>query len=108
MVLGDREFHSVELAKWLTDQKVYLVLRQKKSTKIKLTDCGFTPLKDLGVVRGERRFFEEIQVTQKHQVSHLAMGVYWLRTYRGMGEKEPWYLLTNLPNLPEAIQAYKK
>ena len=36
------------------------------------------------------------------------MGIYWKRTYRGMGELEPWYLLTNLPDLPETIKAYKK
>lgn len=34
VVLGDREFHSVELAKWLKKNKVYFVLRQKKDTNI--------------------------------------------------------------------------
>ncbi|NCS22411.1 MAG: hypothetical protein GPJ15_22730 [Microcystis aeruginosa G11-06] len=36
------------------------------------------------------------------------MGIYCKPTYRGMGELEPWYLLTNLPDLPETIKAYKK
>ncbi len=36
------------------------------------------------------------------------MGIYWKRKYRGMGELEPWYLLTNLSDLPETIKAYKK
>ena len=35
VILGDREFHSVELAKWLLTKKVYFVLRQKKNTYIK-------------------------------------------------------------------------
>lgn len=36
VVLGDREFHSVQLAKWLIEKKVYFVFRQKKDTNIKL------------------------------------------------------------------------
>jgi hypothetical protein len=35
VLLGDREFHSVKLAKWLLERKVYFVLRQKKSTYFK-------------------------------------------------------------------------
>lgn len=65
-------------------------------------------MKDLGVVPGKHRFLDPIQVTQLHQVSQIAMGVYWRRTYRGMGNPEPWYLLTNLPSLAEAVQAYQK
>ncbi|MGV2831550.1 IS4 family transposase [Myxosarcina sp. GI1(2024)] len=108
VILGDREFQSVELAKWLTQQQVYFVLRQRKSTKIMVTQLGFTPLKDLDVNPGDQRFYQETKVTQLHQVSGIYLGVYWRRIYRGMGAKEPWYLLTNLPNLPEAVKAYKK
>ena len=36
------------------------------------------------------------------------MIVYWKRQYRGKGEKEAWYLLTNLPSLEEGIEAYQK
>lgn len=36
VVLGDREFHSVELAKWLKSRKVYFVLRQKKDTNFQV------------------------------------------------------------------------
>lgn len=84
------------------------MLRQKKSTKIQLAGLGFAPLKDLSLVPGNRRFLDQIQVTQLHQVSQIAIGIYWRRTYRGMGYQEPWYLLTNLPSLSEAVQAYKK
>lgn len=34
VLLGDREFHSVELAKWLQSRKILFVLRQKKDTQI--------------------------------------------------------------------------
>lgn len=32
VVIGDREFHSIELANWLQTQNVSFVLRQKQST----------------------------------------------------------------------------
>jgi len=36
------------------------------------------------------------------------LAAYWKRKYRQKREKEPWYLLTNLGNLAEALTAYKK
>lgn len=35
--LGDREFHSVALAAWLTQQRVQFVLRSPKSTTVEPT-----------------------------------------------------------------------
>jgi hypothetical protein len=37
VVLGDREFHSVELAKWLLTRKIYFVFRQKQGTCIQMS-----------------------------------------------------------------------
>ncbi|NEQ63544.1 MAG: transposase, partial [Moorea sp. SIO4A1] len=52
LVLGDREFHSVQLAKWLQDRKVDFALRQKKGTCLQDDDAVYRPLKDLGVKPG--------------------------------------------------------
>lgn len=108
VILGDREFHSVELAQWLHEKKVYFVLRQKKSTKIETTRQGFQSLKELSIRPGEGFFLPQIKVTQAHQITGLSMGIYWRGKDRGMGELEPWYLLTNFANLAEAVKAYKK
>lgn len=35
VVVGDREFHSVELANWLKEKKAYFTFRQKQGTYIK-------------------------------------------------------------------------
>lgn len=108
IVLGDREFHSGELASWLIEKKVEFVFRQKKSTNIKQKGQEFQSLNEFSIKPGERRFFPKIKVGKEHQITGLSMGIYWRRKYRGMGELEPWYLLTNLPNLEETIKAYKK
>jgi len=108
IVLGDREFHSGELASWLIEEKVEFVFRQKKSANIKQKGQEFQSLNEFSIKPGERRFFPNIKVGKEPQITGLSMGIYWRRKYRGMGELEPWYLLTNLPNLEETIKAYKK
>ena len=34
------------------------------------------------------------------------LAVYWKRKYRKKGPKEPWYILTNLPNLKLTLEVY--
>ena len=49
MVLGDREFCSVELGKWLSEQEqVYFSLRLKKNEYVELEDQIWFQLKELG------------------------------------------------------------
>ncbi|WP_287660276.1 MULTISPECIES: IS4 family transposase [unclassified Microcystis] len=108
VILGDREFHSAELASWLVERNIGFVFRQKKSTNIQGKGQDFQELNELDVSQGTRLFLTNIKVSKAHQLTGVSMGIYWKRTYREMGELEPWYLLTNLPNLAETIKAYKK
>ena len=50
VVLGDREFCSVDLARWLGEQKAYFCLRQKKSTHIQPDDEDWIALSQLGLL----------------------------------------------------------
>lgn len=108
VVLGDREFHSVELAKWLKSRKVYFVLRQKKDTNFQEKNQDYQELTSLKLAPGMKRFLTGIKVTQSQGFSGANIGAYWQRKYQGKVEKEPWYLLTNFDDLDKAIKAYKK
>jgi hypothetical protein len=108
VVLGDREFHSVELARWLIEKKVYFVFRQKKDTFIKRKRQPYQKLADLPLRPGMKIFLTGIKVTQVHGFNRAAIASYWKRKYRGKVEKEPWHLLTNFSNLEETVKAYKK
>jgi hypothetical protein len=58
IVIGDREFHSVELAYWLKSyekQGVKFALRQKKTTNVKRGRI-YRPLKELEVIPGVKHF----------------------------------------------------
>ena len=108
VVIGDREFHSIELASWLQQEKVSFVLRQKKDTTFREKRRSFQPLSSNSIHPGIRLFYTDINLTQKIGKGRFNLGVYWKRKYRGKQEDEAWYLLTNLPDLRTAIKIYSQ
>jgi hypothetical protein len=108
VVLGDREFHSIELASWLQQKKVNFVLRQKQSTTFRQKRHSFQPLSSISVHPGIRQFYTNINLTQKAGFGRFNLAVYWKRKYQGKQEDEAWYLLTNLPDLKTAVQIYSQ
>ncbi|MDZ4876990.1 MAG: hypothetical protein CLLPBCKN_006425 [Chroococcidiopsis cubana SAG 39.79] len=108
VILADREFHSVELAKWLCEKKIYFVLRQKKDTNIQQKGRNYQELTTLELAPGMSRFLSDIKVTKEKGLNQANLAAYWKRKSRQNREKEPWYLLTNLGSLAEALTAYRK
>ncbi len=108
VVVGDREFHSVELANWLQQENVSFVLRQKQSTTFRQKRQSFQPLSSITIHPGIRQFYTDINLTQKTGFGRFNLAVYWKRKYRGTQENEAWYLLTNLPDLKTAIKIYSQ
>ena len=109
VVLGDREFCSVELAKWLHGQKqVYYALRLKKSNYIEVEKEMWTRLKDLGFSPGMSLFYQGVKVTKTKGFIGSNIVAKWKRKYRGIETKEAWFIITNLSSLDETIEAYKK
>lgn len=109
VLLGDREFHSVELAKWLHSKKVYFVLCQKKDPYIQEKGSNYQRLDSLvGIIPGAKRFIEGVKVRKEKGFTQGSIGIYWKRKYRGKQEEQPWYLLTNLTNFSEAVISYQK
>jgi len=108
VVTADREFHSIELAQWLHRQHLGFVLRQKCNTTFRSKRQQFKPLSSISTRPGIRLFYSHISLTQKKGFNRFNLGVYWKRKYKGKQQKEPWYLLTNLPDLKSAIKIYKQ
>jgi hypothetical protein len=108
VVLGDREFCSVDLARWLGEQSAYFCLRQKKSTHIHPHDEDWIALDDLGLAPGTSCFFNQITVTESKGFGPVQMAGKWKRRYDGFATEEPWFILTNLDSLDAAISAYQK
>jgi hypothetical protein len=108
VIIGDREFHSVDLAQWIHRQEVKFVLRQKKDTSFRQKRQKFKSLSTLKIAPGQRQFLSEINITQKKGFGRFNLAVYWKRKYKGKPEKAPWYLLTNLSDLEMALRVYQK
>ena len=108
VIVGDREFHSIELAQWLHRQRVSFVLRQKCNTTFREKRQPFQSLDTIPVQPGIQLFYQKISLTKKKGFSRFNLAAYWKRKYRGKQEDEPWYLLTNLPSLKSAIGIYSQ
>ena len=108
VVLGDREFCSVDLARWLGKQNCYFCLRLKGSTQIQLQDAQWKALSQLGLTPGHQVFFNQVKVTKTKGFGAGHVVGKWKRHYQGFAPNEPWFILTNLNSLDAAISAYQK
>jgi hypothetical protein len=104
--LAPREFHSIELAQSLHHKRLSFVIRQKSSTTFREKRQPFQSLSRLPVQPGIHLFYPKVGFAQRKGFSRLNLVAYWKRQYRGKQEDEPWYLLTNLPDLKSAIGVY--
>ena len=107
VVVGDREFHSVKLADWLIEQKVYFALRQKKTTCIKLAGQDYQRLSQLGLAPGIKLFLPGISCTKEKGFGQFNLAAYWQKRSKNKALNEGWYILTNLDSLAAALNAYK-
>jgi Transposase DDE domain len=108
LVLGDREFHSPKLAQWLDQRGISFALRQKKDCHFQEAEQeDYQVLKDLGFKPGVSKFYQGILCNKGDGIGPFNLAVYWKRKYNNTGAKEPWYILTNLPTLNQALSVYR-
>ncbi|MBS9382765.1 MAG: IS4 family transposase [Dolichospermum sp. BR01] len=107
-VLGDREFCSIVLANWLREQKAYFCLRLKNNHFVKIKKDVYIELKNLGLSPGVSLFLEGVKVTKSHGFDDFNIAGKWKGKVKGIAPKEPWFILTNLDTLEQAVSAYKK
>jgi len=53
------------------------------------------------------KFYEGILCNKGDGIEPFNLAVYWKRKYHQKGPKEPWYILTNLPSLTQALTVYR-
>ncbi|AUB43059.1 IS4 transposase (plasmid) [Nostoc flagelliforme CCNUN1] len=108
VVLGDREFCSLKLANWLTEQKVYFCLRIKKDAFIEIEPEIWLQLKDSGLSPGVSFFFQGVKYTKSTGFISFNLAGKWKRKRFGVAPEEGWFILTNFDTLESSIKAYKK
>lgn len=105
VVVGDREFHSIELADWLEKQKVSFAMRQKKGTYIAVEGQDCCKLSQIGLTPGMKLFISGVTFSKKKGFGKFNLAAYWQRRQRRKPSQEGWYILTNLDNLEAALKA---
>ncbi|MEG4108389.1 hypothetical protein [Microcoleus sp. S13_C5] len=68
----------------------------------------FQALDSIPVKPGIHLFYPKVGFTKKKGCSRFNLVASWKRKYRGEQEDEPWYLLTNLPDVQSALEVYSK
>ena len=62
----------------------------------------------LGLEPGNSFFNEEVTIRKTAPIEGFNLAGKWLGKYRNIVTKEPWYVLTSLPDLKAAIDTYAK
>lgn len=108
VVLGDREFCSVDLGNWLSQQRVYFCLRLKRNEFIQVKGENWRRLDTLGLAPGISLYFQGVKVRKTKGMTGFNLACKWKRKYDGWAPEEGWFILTNLQSSRAAIAAYKK
>lgn len=107
-ILGDREFCSVKLAKYLQDLGMYFCLRLKRNEFVEYQNNIWIELNDLGLVPGISFFLKGVKITKTRGFFNFNIAGKWKRKINGVAPKEGWFILTNFDSLEFAVSAYKK
>jgi hypothetical protein len=108
IVLGDREFCSVDLGNWLREKGVSFCLRLKKNHCIETEHLVWQRLDELGIVSGTSLYFQGKRVRKTQPATGFDVACKWKRNYGAWKVDEAWFILTDLGSLPAAIDAYKQ
>jgi hypothetical protein len=107
VIIGDREFRSVELAYWLKNKKVCFALRIKQDAFVRKPGKAYQKLNEIGLAPGMKLFWSGINYTKETGFGKFSLAAYWKRRYRRKTPDEGWYILTNLSQIEEVIKVYQ-
>jgi len=79
VILGDREFCSVELAKWLREKNLYFCLRLKKSEYIQAKSLIWFQLNEISLKPGFSIFLRGVRVRKAPKIEKLNLAGKWRR-----------------------------
>jgi len=102
-LVGDCEFGSVEVLKWLDQWHWFYVLRQKSDTCLWLKQSSEWKPFDSSIQRAGQSFWLGQGYLTAKEIYSTNLLVHWQS-----GEKEPWCLATNLPDRTMALKYYRR
>lgn len=102
-IVGDTEFGPVKVLKQLQTWHWFYVMRQKSDTGVwSPSDKQWKPFRSFVQKAGESFWLGSREFSQTH-IYTVNLLAHW-----NIGEKEPWLLATNLPDLKMALRFYQR
>jgi hypothetical protein len=92
----------------LREQKVQFCLRLKKSEFVEVEKGLWRELDELELKPGFSLFLAGVKVTKTHKALGFNLACKWQRKFPGWTAEEGWFILTTLPDISSAINAYKR
>jgi hypothetical protein len=112
IIIGDREFHSVELANWLKkekkkrNKKIDFAFRQKKDTFFHKGGKKYQKLSEIEIEKGVKQIMMGIKLTKKKGFGQHNLGIYHKKNQKNKSYKEPWDIITSLNSVEEVMKIY--
>jgi len=89
---GDCEFRAVELQRYCQAQHWHWQLGLKSDTLFRQGRADWRPLREIAVTQGQRRYIQDVTITQKHAFGPVNLIVDWPGN-----EDTPRYVVTDQP-----------
>lgn len=102
-VLGDTEFQSVKVLRWIRRQGWHFVIRQQGKNKVRWAGQDWVKIGDLALKPGQTRYIGWVRLTEKHDA-----GWFWLILHWEKGHDEPWYLVSDRSGRRTLIRLYSR
>lgn len=103
VLIGDGEFHSVDLMAWLQAQTWHFRLRLHADTYIRLPDGTWVQLQDLDIQQGERRYLQNVYITKDKCFGPVNIAIAWPE-----GEDHPWFIATDQEANYQTLRDYTR
>jgi hypothetical protein len=102
-VLGDTEFESIHLLRWLQRRHWRFLVRQRGAIKVSVDGKQWANINSFPLDPGQTRVVGWVRLTEKFNV-----GWFWLVLHWAEGEDEPWYLVSSCSDTPFLLKRYRR
>ncbi len=112
IIIGDREFHSIELATWLRKeqkrrkQKFDFAFREKQDTFFHKGGKKYQKLSEIEIIPGVKQIYMGLKLTKKKGFGRNNVVIYKKKKHRKKNWDEPWYILTSLDSVEAVLEVY--
>jgi hypothetical protein len=100
-IVGDTEFQSIRLLRWIRRHNWHFVIRQRGKIKVRRSGQSWININALNLQPGQTRVIGWVRLTEKHNA-----GWYWLLLHWETGEEEPWYLVSDQAGKRALLKIY--